>query len=119
MTDFWSRFNEFAAEAKTTKVGKIMTSNNYEVAHTGGGCMCWERIIDDSHYLWICDLMNGLGESPNEEYLVGCYDSEGNFDNASVSNLKAALKWCDERHSDPDRYIAEYSGNYSRIRSKS
>jgi hypothetical protein len=108
--DFFAWFDNVEAEAGATEVGKIMAANGYTVSHTGGGCLCWERTLADGHYLWICDLGNGLGTHPNEEYLVGVYNADGAFDNESASNLGAALAWCAKRATDPARFIAEYQG---------
>lgn len=110
--DFWGWFDHVTEAAGSTAVGKIMTAHNYTVSHTGGGCLTWERMIDDKHYLWICDEGNGLGESPDERYLVGCYDSEGAFDQHVCRNLAAALRWCEKRHRDPQRFIDKYQGKF-------
>jgi hypothetical protein len=88
-------------------VGRIMTANGYTVAHTGGGCLCWERTLPGGFYLWICDEGNGLGEVIDQPYLVGCYDRDGAFDNDTAPNLAAAIAWCNQRATDPARYIAE------------
>ena len=102
-------------KAPQSPVGKIMTANNYSISHTGGGCLAWELTIDDSHYLWICDLGNGLGDSVDEHYLVGCYNADGDFDNAECKGIRNALRWCAKRHADPDKYIAAYQARESRV----
>ena len=50
--------------AETTPVGKLMTTCGFTVAHTGGGCLAWERIGDDGKTRFlICDEGQGLGTS--------------------------------------------------------
>jgi hypothetical protein len=93
--NFWAWFDKVTADAAQTAVGKTMTAAGYHVAHTGGGCLVWEKTLSDGGYLWICDAGNGLGESATEPYLVGCYDKEGEIiAQDEMANLHSALEWC-------------------------
>jgi hypothetical protein len=118
--DWFAWFDDVCARALRTRVGKLMTAQGYTIAHTGGGCMCWEKSLEGGFYLWICDEGNGLGDKINETYLVGCYAPDGpdgwdntpeslGFDNDTAPDLHAALAWCALRATDPARFIAEYN----------
>lgn len=90
-------------------VGKMMTAAGYAVQHTGGGCMAWERRVEPSGaYLWVCTPGQDLGETTDEEYLVGFYDADGNtLADGEVSNLAAALKWCEAISETKNRLLLE------------
>jgi hypothetical protein len=89
---FWGWYDNVRRTAPMTAVGRIMTAAGYHIAHTGGGCLCWEQTKEDGRYQWICDQGNGLGEKEDERYLVGLYDSEGEIiAQGDVANLQAAL----------------------------
>lgn len=95
---FWEVYDRVTAKAKASEVGKIVVAAGYDTAHTGGGCMVWEKVLPNKCYLWICDEGNGLGDTVSEPYLVGLYDMEGNaLDGDTVPNLKMALEWCETR----------------------
>jgi uncharacterized membrane-anchored protein len=97
-TAFSDWFEQIKLEAPLTEIGKLATAAGYHVAHTGGGCLCWEQTFDDGRYFWICDESNGLGESMTDTFLVGEYDSEGNdVEQDEVSGFKAALRWVFDR----------------------
>ena len=92
---FWAWYDDIQARAPKTIVGKLATSAGFHVAHTGGGCLTWERVFDDGRYLWICDEGNGLGMKPDDPFVVGFYDAEGNtIDDGTVENFATALAWC-------------------------
>lgn len=94
---FFDWFSSWVKTASDTEVGKLAIAAGYSVAHTGGGCLCWEHNLSDATYLWICDEGNGLGDSTSETYLVGFYTEDGEvIDDGSVENFAAALAWCDK-----------------------
>src|SRR5262245_32414203 len=98
MTTFWQWFDSVLQSAPLTEVGKLATAQGFSVAHTGGGCLAWEKVLTDEHYLWICDLGNGLGETVTETYLVGYYNRDADvLDQGDVEGMPAALAWCQER----------------------
>ncbi len=103
MSGFWERFDAVCTAAKATAVGERMTAEGYHPAHTGGGCMVWEKVLPSGDYLWICDEGNGLGDSLTEPYLVGYYGSDGHEweSGDTVASLEAAIAWCAERKSIP------------------
>lgn len=95
MTTFWQTYDRITKDALSSEVGKLMTAAGFHTAHTGGGCMCWEHVLQDNSYLWVCDTGNDLGTSLDEEYLVGFYDKDGNdvaYD--TVPSLTSAIAWC-------------------------
>ena len=100
MSDFWKWYAEVERTAPTTEVGKVMTAAGYHIAHTGGGCLVWEKTIGDL-YFWICDEGNDLGDTLTENYLVGAYrdvdDGGEALDSDTMPNLKQAIEWCDCR----------------------
>lgn len=96
--NFWATYERHSNNAKATEVGKLMVAAGYDTAHTGGGCMCWEKVLANKCYLWICDEGNGLGDTVSEPYLVGLYDMHGEpLDSDLMPNLKMALEWCESR----------------------
>jgi len=95
---FWDWYAKVQEDAPKTVVGRIMTDAGYKIAHTGGGCLSWEKILPTGGYLWICDEGNGLGNSETETYLVGRYTVDGEevaFD--ALPNLRDAMAWCRAR----------------------
>lgn len=80
-------------------IAQIMNQAGYHVAHTGGCCKAWEKVLPNGGYLWICDESNDLGDKIAEPFLVGFYDSEGDTvaDNGCepCPDLNAALRWAD------------------------
>jgi hypothetical protein len=95
--DFFAWFDKVSANAATTEVGKLMLANGFEIMHTGGGCLAWDKPVGETH-LWVCDEGNGLGDKIDELYLVGHYNKDG--DEIAVGDepdLNAALAWCKAR----------------------
>jgi hypothetical protein len=90
---FWKWFDKETARAKATRVGILMTASGYAPSHEGGGCLAWVRDLGDGARLMICDEGNGLGDTLEENYLVGLHcgeDTEGD----EVQGLAAAVSWC-------------------------
>jgi len=97
---FFEWFDKVSDRAKESRVGKIAVSAGYGIAHTGGGCLCWEKVSkgDYKAYAWICDEGNGLGTKLNESYLVGIYSPDGDeWLNDEKPSITAAIEWCDAR----------------------
>ncbi len=93
--DFFRWFDDVQDRAYQSTVGKIMAEAGYEIAHTGGGCLCWEKVLKGERYLWICDEGNGLGDKVDEVYLVGLYNLDGDIlDQGEVLDLREAITWC-------------------------
>jgi hypothetical protein len=99
MTDFRAFFDRACADASNTEVGGLAEAAGYHVAHTGGGCLVWEKVLPDNSYLWICDEANGLGTNNDHPFLVGFYDGDGNQIGAMgemLPSFDSALQWCEE-----------------------
>lgn len=126
MTDrFFVWLDNVTAEAKASPVGKILTAKGWEVAHTGGGCLAWEKhSADTDYYAWITAGDNDLGHDivdPEKGSftlgLYGCvgqhagggYGFEGGWVNPpeNVEGLTAALAWCDKALAEPRGCFAE------------
>jgi hypothetical protein len=101
MSTFHEWYSAVQQNAPKTAVGQVMTPAGFHVAHTGGNCLAWEKVLDGGRYCWICDQGNGLGEKADEPYLVGFYaiDSEI-LDSDEMPSLKIALEWCQCRIDD-------------------
>jgi hypothetical protein len=97
MTDsFFKWLDNVERTAKDTEVGKLATQAGYSIAHTGGGCLCWEIAFPNGHYVWICDEGNGLGDKVDEPYFVGYYNEDADIlADGTMPDLRAALAWCD------------------------
>lgn len=56
-----------------------MTAHHFEPQHTGGGCMAWQRVLDDGSFISICIDGCELGEWSDRdkaEWCLGRYDGE-------------------------------------------
>ena len=82
-----------------TPLMQRMARDNFTPQHTGGGCMTWERITDDDGYIWITDESGaGLGAWADRKgagWIVGRYNSEGDFIDVEGVTLAQALKLAD------------------------
>jgi hypothetical protein len=97
---FWDRFDALTKTMAATAHGKAMMEAGWHIAHTGGGCMAWEKNLPDGRYVWICDENNDLGERQDEPYLVGLYDANGQSETLDdCPDLGSALAWC-ARHTE-------------------
>jgi hypothetical protein len=108
--DFWGWFDALPAKMAATEHGRIMLDAGWKIAHTGGGCLCWEKVAEGDYaaYVWICDEGNGLGNTADEPYLVGLYapDGEPYINGPDNLNLTAARSLADEWLKDPQKYLA-------------
>lgn len=95
MSKFFEFLDAATAKAAESAVGKIMIENGYSVAHTGGGCLAWEK--SDAATGWvimICDEGNGLGDTLDEQYLVGLHANDGDFlECEDALSLMDCLAW--------------------------
>jgi hypothetical protein len=48
--EFWDWYESVKRTAPMTAVGQRMTAAGYHVAHTGGGCLVWEKVLEDGCY---------------------------------------------------------------------
>lgn len=76
---FFEWFDRVSREARGTPVGEIMLAAGFEVFHAGGGCLAWSKDLADPRgwQILICDEGNGLGNTPDETYLIGLYGADG------------------------------------------
>lgn len=102
---FFAWLDKVETNAAATDVGKLMKAAGFEIAHTGGGCLAWEKQLGTS-FLWVCDEGNGLGDVLDELYLVGHYTPDAEIiADGDVPNLQAAIEWCAQRT--PGRIIED------------
>lgn len=79
--DTWTYLDRQVAETSPAVV-ETMKSAGYHPAHTGGGCMTWEKVEGDKR-VWICSGDNGLDAEPGAtDWLVGIYGPDGEFLNS-------------------------------------
>ena len=91
-----SRLNDYVGNAvAASPVAEIMAANNFAAEHTGGGCLAWQRPVNDTGwYITICDEGNGLGDTADEPFMVGLYHQHGEFiDCENTLPLADAMAW--------------------------
>ena len=84
MTDFDAWFANVEKDAADDPRGQEFQSNNFSVQHMGGGCLAWQRHVDDHSWVLITD-MGGTDLFPDENaadelergYIVGYYWNDG------------------------------------------
>lgn len=85
------------------------TSRGFHVAHTGGGCMAWERVSGE-RYIWITFSDAYLGEPSNSDdplWGVGVYGGEAEDPNAEGIDGAFEMTLADALHS-ADYWSAKY-----------
>lgn len=63
-------------------LSELLGRNNWQLSHTGGGCMAWERPHDDGGWLWITYNDGGPGEWKDRSkkgWIVGRYSEDGDY----------------------------------------
>lgn len=59
----------------------LMASHNFDMWHTGGGCMAWGRWTDDKGYVWITDEggtdLGTWARRGEGVWIVGRYSEDG------------------------------------------
>ena len=91
------------AEALATEDGKAFADSNFSVTTTGGGCMAWERYVDDTKwFIWITDSSGSelvLERDIPDCYLIGAYDPDGNWSECREAKTAAeAIAHADAMH---------------------
>ncbi len=61
MSIFLTWFDATCDKAKASPVGKILTARGFDIAHTGGRCLAWEKRTP-SHYCRITAHGADLGD---------------------------------------------------------
>jgi hypothetical protein len=137
MTKLDNGASRFEREAWESPVGVFLAAINrdlekagrlpWDIQHTGGGCVAWERWSDDrSQYCWITDcdgislgLENGLDAAC---FIAGCYIADGDCWLDSVLDpmdpsrstyrpsltVAAALAWCGAELAKPAARLLDY-----------
>jgi hypothetical protein len=76
MTDFWTALQNHADKANATTDGELFTNSNFSFDHTGGGCTCYGRTVNDTAWYVIITDSSGTEavinpDLPDDFYLVG------------------------------------------------
>ena len=107
---FFTWLDNISAKGKASKAGAILTVQGWDVAHTGGGCLAWEKVRDDQRwYVWITNDEQDLGEDcvdlEAKRWTCGLYGAQEDNDswlnpNPAMS-LADAIAWCEAALADP------------------
>jgi len=84
-TRYYAMMDSRECKALATEDGKTFTKAGFEIAHTGGGCMAWQRDIDSDWFVWITDSSGTeLTISANEPdcWFIGIHSQDGAFSEA-------------------------------------
>jgi hypothetical protein len=106
---FWQWFDKMQEAGKTSPAGAILVPAGFSIAHTGGGCLAWERTAGAA-YVWITHGNDTLGDEVDdpeaETWAVGVYSLDGNrFSMAQdVTGLSAAVELAARMLQDPGAY---------------
>jgi hypothetical protein len=109
---FWKWWDKMQEAGRTSPAGKVLVAAGFTIAHTGGGCLAWERTAATA-YVWICHGNETLGdevENPEAEiWAVGVYSADGDrFSMAQdVSGLSTAIALAERMLCYPDAYYWE------------
>jgi hypothetical protein len=103
---------EFAQNvAMASRVGKLMTANDFTIDHTGGGCLAWHKSGKD-HYAWVTVDGTGLGaevvDLDARVFDVGLYANDDGDTFVNPEQLMSAIEaiaWCEAALADPKRYL--------------
>jgi len=103
MTDFFTAFNKHANAALATPEGKAFSANNFDFAHTGGGCTAWRREIDDTGcHILITDSGGTdakLSTTEPDCWLIGAHGYDGGFsDVREARTVEQAIAIANELH---------------------
>jgi hypothetical protein len=109
---FWTWFDGVNANAKESPAGAFMAAQGYTIAHTGGGCLAWEKKLsaDSQWSVWIVDGDAGLGiEEHGDAFQTatdfGCmltHDESGEFVNGlQETTIGACMAWAERALANP------------------
>lgn len=110
---FFTWFDAVNANAAKNAAGAFMRDAGYTIAHTGGGCLAWEKKADTAPHwsVWICDEGNGLGiEELGEAFQTAagfmcqlCHDESGEFiTGPQESTIGECMAWATRALADVD-----------------
>jgi hypothetical protein len=76
MTDFFTALHNKADRINATTDGELFANSNFSFDHTGGGCTCYGRSVDDTAWYVIITDSSGTEavidpELTDDFYLVG------------------------------------------------
>ena len=100
MSNFLTWLDAWRDEAKASAVGQILTARGFDIAHTGGRRLVWEKTTA-THCCRI--TVRGLGDEAADPatvvFDVGLYDADGIWlteNDLTVRGAEAAADWCDK-----------------------
>lgn len=104
MADFWTALENAETRANATTDGQLFLASNFSFDHTGGGCTCYGRTVNDTG--WYVIITDGSGcdavlnpADPTDFYLVGMQSSDDGFINGMHAATAAeALEIAERLH---------------------
>jgi len=109
---FWKWWDRVQEAGKASPAGHVLSGMGFTIAHTGGGCLAWERTAG-TNYVWITHEADTLGEDVEDVeaaiWDVGVYSADGDrFSMARpVTGLRAAIALAEKMLLDPAPYWYE------------
>jgi hypothetical protein len=102
MSNFLTWLDAWRDEAEASAVGQILTARGFDIAHTGGRRLVWEKTTP-SYYCRIttrgADLGDGATDPAAVLFEVGLYAANGTWlteNDLTVCGAEAAADWCDK-----------------------
>lgn len=105
---FWQWFGGVEKDALASPAGVFMKGHGYGIAHTGGGCLAWEKRGTDWQ-VWVTDGDAGLGVEEHGAAFqtardFGCMltNEDGDFVNGPQgSTIEECIEWGQTALADP------------------
>jgi hypothetical protein len=98
MSNFLTWLDAWRDKAEASAVGRILTARGFDIAHTGGRSLVWEKTTP-THCCRI--TVRGLGDEAADPttvvFDVGLYDADGIWlteNDLTVRGAEAAADWC-------------------------
>lgn len=114
---FWQWFEGVEANARADVNGAFMANNGYSIAHTGGGCLAWEKKAspESQWSVWVVDDDAGLGldlagafQTSKTFGAMLCHDDSGEFINGPQgATIGECMAWATRAVADPDAMRTE------------
>jgi hypothetical protein len=100
MSNFLTWLDAWRDKAEASAVGQILTARGFDIAHTGGRRLVWEKTTA-THCCRI--TVRGLDDEAADPttvvFDVGLYDADGIWlteNDLTVRGAEAAADWCDK-----------------------
>lgn len=113
---FRTWFASVEADAAKSPHGAFMASRGYGIAHTGGGCLAWEKTKPETDWgVWITNEDAGLGLDLGDAFQIKpefgamlSHAESGEFTNGPYgATIADCLAWAERALADPDAMRVE------------